>query len=262
MARIPLAQQIAELDAPAPVDVDPEAIFNDLHTGSTEVSRAHYVDVGKQLLDDDVPSSEEEEQAEEDEESQEGSDEEEEEEEEAGPQKSDNDPSESDGDEEAQNATPDDTAREATDITITLRKTQDEDRKKGLAVSRQLGIWDALLDARIRLQKSVASSNTLPSSQLPQNEPEYQESLNRMLNEAALFSEQLFELQETLLQVNDSIEPPARKRRKIETFQILSKRTIPTLYKLYQSGPPKFKLSLLPSSFPLIAMLSQMTAKT
>lgn len=60
------------------------------------------------------------------------------------------------------------------------------------------GIWDALLDTRIRLQKSVVSSNTLPSTQSPQNEPKYQESLDRMLQEAAVFSEQLFELQEVI----------------------------------------------------------------
>ncbi|KAI0305937.1 apoptosis antagonizing transcription factor-domain-containing protein [Multifurca ochricompacta] len=48
------------------------------------------------------------------------------------------------------------------DISIRVRQRIDEDRKKGRAVSKQLSLWDSLLDARIRLQKSVTASNRLP----------------------------------------------------------------------------------------------------
>lgn len=62
---------------------------------------------------------------------------------------------------------------------VALRKTRDEDREKGKAVSGQLvvflysfnfqlnrrvkAVWDKLLDARIRLQKSAVATNQLPS---------------------------------------------------------------------------------------------------
>jgi protein AATF/BFR2 len=71
----------------------------------------------------------------------------------------------------------------AENLTFTLRKKRDEDRIKGKAISCQLvrvptckrycililycqAIWDALLDARIRLQKSVVAANRLPAVRL------------------------------------------------------------------------------------------------
>ncbi|VDC06463.1 unnamed protein product [Peniophora sp. CBMAI 1063] len=51
---------------------------------------------------------------------------------------------------------------QADDLSAALRQKRDEDRSKGKAVSRQLTLWDALLDARIRLQKSVQAANRLP----------------------------------------------------------------------------------------------------
>ncbi|KIK61575.1 hypothetical protein GYMLUDRAFT_42585 [Collybiopsis luxurians FD-317 M1] len=222
-----LAQQIAGLDAPAPVDLDPEAIFTDLQSISPDISKAHYIDVGrstlrklhdsisdpkyngvkisrKQILEQSDGSSE--------------SPEESEPEADDGPESSD-DLGEDDQNEQVQELPPPNGAdAETADITTSLRQTQDADRKKGLAVSRQIGIWDSLLDARIRLQKSATASNTLPlSSELPRDDPQFQESLTKMLSEAVLLSEQLFGLQESLLEVNDSITHPARKRRKIET---------------------------------------------
>ncbi|KAF8884990.1 apoptosis-antagonizing transcription factor [Infundibulicybe gibba] len=71
------------------------------------------------------------------------------------------------------------------DLSSTLKQKREEDRKKGKAVSRQIALWDNLLDARIRLQKAVAGANRLPT-----------ESLNQMLEEATSLSEELFELQE------------------------------------------------------------------
>ncbi|KAJ3814173.1 apoptosis-antagonizing transcription factor [Lentinula aff. lateritia] len=256
MARISLAQQIADLDAPAPVDIDPEVIFNDLHIQSSDVSRAHYVDVGKSTLRklhdniadpkyDGVKVSRTQLAEEDDDHSFKSSGEEEEEEEqndesreeirqvETVHQPSDEGATASEDskeDEAEMIATEDRSA--AVDITLALRKTQDEDRKKGLAVSRQIarinyGIWDSLLDARIRIQKSISSSNTLPSSStLTQNDPRYGESLSRMLNEAASLSEQMFELQELLLQTDDSIQLPPRKRRRLENVQTLSQSDI------------------------------------
>ncbi|CDO73242.1 hypothetical protein BN946_scf185008.g4 [Trametes cinnabarina] len=52
--------------------------------------------------------------------------------------------------------------RPVTDITSNLRKTHEADKKKGKAVSRQIALWDTLLDARIQLHKAVTAANRLP----------------------------------------------------------------------------------------------------
>ncbi|KAG6888655.1 hypothetical protein C0995_006773 [Termitomyces sp. Mi166 len=106
------------------------------------------------------------------------------------------------------------------DISSELIKKREADRKKGKAVSRQIALWDSLLDARIRLQKAVTAANRLPPPlDLKEHleQPECQEALNTLLKEAAALSEDLFQLQEHLLQTNDSISPPPRKRRKLES---------------------------------------------
>ncbi|EPQ56406.1 TRAUB-domain-containing protein [Gloeophyllum trabeum ATCC 11539] len=111
----------------------------------------------------------------------------------------------------------DQSAPPAEDISSTLRKTREEDRKKGKAVSRQLTLWDSILDARIRLQKAVTAANRLP---LPKDlstyaaHPEVQTSLNKMFEEALSLSDTLFDFQETLLTTNDIIKSPPRKRRR------------------------------------------------
>ncbi|KAG2366961.1 apoptosis-antagonizing transcription factor [Suillus spraguei] len=96
-------------------------------------------------------------------------------------------------------------------ISLTLRKTRDEDRKKGKAVSKQIALWDSLLDARIRLQRAVSAGNRLP---LLADYDDIQPSLVKMLAEAQLLSDELFHLQEDLLSANEAIAPPPRKRRK------------------------------------------------
>ncbi|KAG6890980.1 hypothetical protein C0992_011739 [Termitomyces sp. T32_za158] len=126
----------------------------------------------------------------------------------------------------------------AEDISSELSKKREADRKKGKAVSRQIvrpdsppplrrltsffpvkAFWDTLLDARIRLQKAVTSANLLPLPLILKEQlevPECQEALNKLLKESAALSEDLFQLQERLL-TNDSISPPPRKRRKLES---------------------------------------------
>jgi len=53
-------------------------------------------------------------------------------------------------------------ANHESDLPNTIRQRRDEDKRKGRAVSKQLSLWDSLLDARIRLQKSVTAFNRLP----------------------------------------------------------------------------------------------------
>ncbi|KAG8980179.1 rRNA-processing protein bfr2 [Tulasnella sp. JGI-2019a] len=102
----------------------------------------------------------------------------------------------------------------------TLRKTREQDREKGKAVTKQLAMWDTLLDARIRLQKSVVSANSLP---LPGAIASFTSSdsgraaTHKLLEVCFELSDDLFQLQEVLLATNDSIEAPPRKRRKIGT---------------------------------------------
>ncbi|KAF8141717.1 apoptosis-antagonizing transcription factor [Boletus edulis] len=119
-------------------------------------------------------------------------------------------------------------AKQHSDVSSTLRKTREEDRKKGRAISRQIAshfvlgvtLWDSLLDARIRLQRSVAAGNRLNYAsnysflsrivsrtnqplQTTANE-QLHTPLVKMLEEARLLSDEIFDLQ----------EPPPRKRRR------------------------------------------------
>ncbi|KIK96501.1 hypothetical protein PAXRUDRAFT_10787 [Paxillus rubicundulus Ve08.2h10] len=100
------------------------------------------------------------------------------------------------------------------DLSSTLRKTHEEDRKKGKAISRQIALWDSLLDGRIRLQKAVTAGNRLPPLSQHADNEDVQASLSKMLDEARWLSDELFDFQETLLSTNESIQPPPRKRRR------------------------------------------------
>ncbi|KAG2070163.1 TRAUB-domain-containing protein [Suillus decipiens] len=243
MQRISLAEQIAQLEDAAPVDLDPEnevtAHDQDDNDFADDAigARDHYIDVGpsalrklqdsiadpkydgiktsrKQLMgcdnsdyggeaDDDETGSELER----------GEDKEELNNETSSSQ------SEPESEPDAQtlisttvatkSATSED-PKHTENISLTLRRTRDEDRKKGKAVSKQIALWDSLLDARIRLQRAVSAGNRLP---LLADYDDIQPSLVKMLAEAQLLSDELFHLQEDLLCANEAIAPP-RKRRK------------------------------------------------
>ncbi|KAF9564265.1 TRAUB-domain-containing protein [Agrocybe pediades] len=105
------------------------------------------------------------------------------------------------------------------DATSTLKKTREEDLKKGKAVKRQIALWDSLLDTRIRLQKSVVSANRLPPPteiKAYQDSPECSDAISKFLKEAMLFTNELAELQDDLLTVNEITTPPPRKRRRLD----------------------------------------------
>ncbi|KAG6813828.1 hypothetical protein H0H92_006772 [Tricholoma furcatifolium] len=105
------------------------------------------------------------------------------------------------------------------DLSTELVKKREEDKKKGKAVSRQIALWDSLLDARIRIQKAVTAANRLPPPldlKTCVDLPDCQDSLNNLLKEAALFSEEVFQLQEKLLETNETISAPPRKRQKLQ----------------------------------------------
>lgn len=101
------------------------------------------------------------------------------------------------------------------DLSSSLKRSREQDRKKGAAVAQQLSIWNSLLNARIRLHKSVTAANRLPP---PSEEGSVgdQSSLTTMLQEAVLLSEDLFDLQQTML-AHDSISLPPRKRRRLSS---------------------------------------------
>ncbi|KAH7927856.1 TRAUB-domain-containing protein [Leucogyrophana mollusca] len=251
MQRLSLAQQIAQLEETAPIDFDPEDIqISNEHPEDTQdhlpdasIAREHYVDVGpsalrklhdsiadpkyegvktsrSQIMDDD---DDDELDSELDQEGDQGGSEEHSDE----GQDDDELPS---SDSEADHAQPKmppprtttpkvsahvpDPLVPADDLASSLRKTRDEDRKKGKAVSRQIALWDSLLDARIRLQKAVTAGNRLPPLERYKDFDDVQASLAKMLEEAQLLSDDLFELQEDLLSTNESIQPPPRKKRR------------------------------------------------
>ncbi|KAL9713773.1 rRNA-processing protein bfr2 [Leucoagaricus gongylophorus] len=102
-------------------------------------------------------------------------------------------------------------------LTNTLQKTREEDLTKGKAVMRQMNIWDSLLDARIRLQKATTTVNRVATSNLRNllDSPNCQDELTKYLEESILLTEELFELQEDILNINEDTMPPQRKRRRI-----------------------------------------------
>ncbi|KAF5355323.1 hypothetical protein D9758_006031 [Tetrapyrgos nigripes] len=252
-SRLSLAQQIAQLDTPAPAEVDTEGFFPNIqYAKDGNLGREHYLDVGpsklrndslsdpkydgvkisrKQLMESDDMGSE---SVEEDEVGEDESGNEEKfaevgndiddaeipsdnaEDDENGDEDVQSEEEESEEDVEEDVEEQHSSRKEADEMTSALRRKQDDDKQKGIAVSRQLTTWDSLLDARIRLQKSISSANALPSTLDFADSPEYQQSLSKMLAEAALLSEELINLQETLLNVNETIDIPPRKKRRLE----------------------------------------------
>ncbi|KAH9946499.1 apoptosis-antagonizing transcription factor [Amylocystis lapponica] len=107
--------------------------------------------------------------------------------------------------------------QEDDDLASSLRKTREEDRKKGEAVTRQIALWDALLDTRIQLQKVASTSARLPSHVHLHSfveHPSAHEAVEGLSAEAAALSEELFAFQESLLEHNEGVNVPPRKRQK------------------------------------------------
>ncbi|KAI1796560.1 TRAUB-domain-containing protein [Ganoderma leucocontextum] len=105
------------------------------------------------------------------------------------------------------------------DIASNLRITHEADKRKGKAVSRQIALWDTLLDARIQLQKAVIAANRLP---LPGESARYalhpaaREALENLRDMAGGLTEELFTLQWDLLHLNEATEVPPSKRRRLD----------------------------------------------
>ncbi|KAI6122684.1 apoptosis-antagonizing transcription factor [Pisolithus croceorrhizus] len=108
------------------------------------------------------------------------------------------------------------------DLFSNLRKTREEDRKRGKAISKQIALWDSLIDARIRLQKSVTAGNRLPQLSQHADSEAIQGSLVTMLEQAQLLSDELFSFQETLLSPLDDIQLPPRKRQRSDAESSVS----------------------------------------
>lgn len=254
MQRLSLAQQIAELEDVAPADFDPEDIEvrgvdpEDEALKDVSAARADYVDVGpsalrkahdevlgslenpkyngiktsrKDLIDN---SSESEESDEEDLDNHANEDDNASE---SNARAHDHEPPSSEdevddlSEHEAGSSTDGDLIKgpgpadsQDNDLFSNLRKTREEDRKRGKAISKQIALWDSLLDARIRLQKSVTAGNRLPQLSQHADLEAIQGSLVTMLEQAQLLSDELFSFQEALLSSLDDIQPPPRKRRR------------------------------------------------
>ncbi|KAJ3515997.1 hypothetical protein NLJ89_g1403 [Agrocybe chaxingu] len=253
VGRLSLAEQIAQLEETAPADYDPEDLLareaevdDEMHV-DTSVAREHYLDVGpsslrrllpsvadpkyegvrasrKQLLEesDDQGFSDESEVEEAEHGREEDSDLEEEGSSTSEDLSNDEIPSESEElNEDHKGAAPvqhregqeKENERTAENISSILKRSREEDTKKDMP---ECG--DALLDTRIRLQKSVVSANRLPPpSQIKDylDDSRCRDAVSKFLNEASLLTDELFDLQEMLLIANDITTPPAQKRRKL-----------------------------------------------
>ncbi|KAI0731251.1 TRAUB-domain-containing protein [Earliella scabrosa] len=281
-ARLSLKDQLAQLDEPAPIDLDPEDALARIdpseHRWSIDHSpaREHYIDVApsalrklhesvsdpkydgvrttrKQLYDESEQEDEDDEEADLTDHSDQDDAEDirqggtEEDEELQSPATDDEDDIGSHSDSQvppsrtqpirnqdieasaglsridlgpsASPATAPDTPKPQDDIASNLRMTHEADKKKGRAVSRQIAVWDTLLDARIQLHKAVTAANRLPlpaETERYASHPDVRETLDSLLDVAGSLTEELFTLQEELLRLNETIEGPTRKRRKLE----------------------------------------------
>ncbi|TRM65191.1 apoptosis-antagonizing transcription factor [Schizophyllum amplum] len=246
-ARLSLAQQLAQLNDTAPVDFDPEEIHDvsanaeDVPMKDAVAGRVHYLDVGPsnlrkqhdsisdpkydgartsraQVLGEEGETEEEEEYAD-DRREMNGIDGEE-------------DLDDSDAEDEENDRGRRRTRRSSTfttatirsgpspqtdELTAGLRKNREADVRKGKAVARQVAIWDTLLDARIRLQKSVTAAQKLADGGSVADRPECRDALVGMLDETLALSDELLAFQEKLLSKNEDVAAPARKRRRIDT---------------------------------------------
>ncbi|KAH9967326.1 apoptosis-antagonizing transcription factor [Russula dissimulans] len=105
------------------------------------------------------------------------------------------------------------------ELSTTIRQRRDEDRKKGKVVTKQLSLWDSLLDARIRLQKSVTASNQLL---LPTSISDFTshrdclEARHALLGEALALVEELSALRDELMKEDKQVQWQPRKRRRVQ----------------------------------------------
>ncbi|KAF8478778.1 apoptosis-antagonizing transcription factor [Gautieria morchelliformis] len=107
-------------------------------------------------------------------------------------------------------------SKQADTLSSSLQRTRVADKLKGRAVSRQLKIWDSLVDARIRLQKAVTAANKLPHPEHLEpyvSTAEGRVAVQRFLTETLTLSEEIAELRHTLLAQAGSVQPPRKKRR-------------------------------------------------
>ncbi|KAF9648879.1 TRAUB-domain-containing protein, partial [Thelephora ganbajun] len=221
LMRISLAEEIREISQVAPKDFDPDGLHSEPEgqdQDNTTATEHYLLELGPsalrkaqdslsdpkysgkhvsraQLLDD-------------------GDDEEQ-----SPPSDSQAEDSESEDESQAAQEIESDSSEPQPDAAQTVNQARQEDQKKGLAVSRQLSLWESLLDARIRFQKALSASNHLPSHpdfNLLVEKTSTQDVVHALLNEALLLSEDLFRLQERLLETNGEITPPPRKRIKID----------------------------------------------
>ncbi|KAG7443661.1 TRAUB-domain-containing protein [Guyanagaster necrorhizus] len=234
-SRLPLSQQIAQLEATAPdfdlEDIQPVVEDDDDERNINSAARDHYLDVGpsslrqqqdgildpkydsvqtsrKQMMEESSLSEEEEDSIQDGEGDEILKDEVEIEELDGG----------DDTVKEKSSLSRSDTQRrvDQDDLSSTLKRGREQDRKKGAAVAQQLSIWNSLLNARICLQKSITAANRLP---LPSDEgllAGSQGSLTKMLQEAVSLSEELFDLQQTMFTL-ESISLRPHKRRRLSS---------------------------------------------
>ncbi|KZS94388.1 TRAUB-domain-containing protein [Sistotremastrum niveocremeum HHB9708] len=259
MSKPSLLQQIAELENSAPAEADPENSYGvaervgrDGGEGEQNVGREHYVEVDtstlrkgldivsdpkyegvrvsrKDIMEDHGDESGDGAQDEEDEDEVPTSSDEEEPEEEIAQHEDEEADSGADNITKVQFSTsteengrvgPVRLSSTAENIATPTASGREPDIVKGKAISRQLTIWNSLLDARIKIQKAISLCNTLPEpSELDTHlsRTEAQDPLRRLLDETLLLSEDLFDLQERVLNSNESIELPPRKRRRLDT---------------------------------------------
>ncbi|CAL1710726.1 unnamed protein product [Somion occarium] len=113
----------------------------------------------------------------------------------------------------------------------TLRVVGSDDRNKGKAVTHQIAMWDALLDARIRLQKALTTTNILTSpSRFPDvsRHPSASQSLNSMLDEATALSRELLKLQESITK-RDTLFPSSPSTPVVEKSESNAEASISAL---------------------------------
>ncbi|KAK0188877.1 apoptosis-antagonizing transcription factor [Armillaria mellea] len=255
-SRLSLSQQIAQLEAYRPRYFDPEdiqpAVDDDDVQDINPAAREHYVDVGpsslrlqqnsvldpkydsvrtsrKQLMEgsseseDDEGGEEEENSAQSDE-----ADEDEIENEESPKHRQKTSSSGSDNQRHV----------DQDDLSSSLKRSREQDRKKGAAVAQQLSIWNSLLNGRIRLHKSGHRRQQTPTGN-PSEEGSVGDQSSRLVSV------------DSLCGTHDSISLPPRKRRRLssdDSFQEYHQHTLQVLSKWSSKIQAVAPSVLLPSN--------------
>ncbi|KAF9578295.1 hypothetical protein BGW38_005989, partial [Lunasporangiospora selenospora] len=111
--------------------------------------------------------------------------------------------------------------QEEKDLLRSMTKSVSDDVEKGAHVKAQMGLWETLLDARIRFQKPVSLINTFPQPDMYDEfmTNESAESLEEAKHDLRSFIDTLITLRTGLLRNMDDVKVPKTNKRTLDDLE-------------------------------------------